>query len=71
MNLPEQMIARVTSRMGLTRVDFKAYTRDQLKTIILQRLKDLKAFEPSAVEYASAKVAYVSGDARRALEICR
>jgi Cdc6-like AAA superfamily ATPase len=31
----------------------------------------LKVFEEGAVEYAARKVSAISGDARRALEVCR
>jgi origin recognition complex subunit 1 len=71
MNLPEQMMARVNSRLGMTRVDFPAYTRNQLEVIIKLRLEGLDAFDSSAVNLVAAKVAFISGDARRALEICR
>lgn len=34
-------------------------------------MKGLKAFEEDAIQLAARKVAAVSGDARRALDICR
>ncbi|KAJ6409144.1 hypothetical protein OIU84_008776 [Salix udensis] len=43
----------------------------QLQEIISSRLKGIDAFEKQAIEFASRKVAAISGDARRALEICR
>ncbi|XP_025810599.1 origin of replication complex subunit 1 isoform X1 [Panicum hallii] len=45
-------------------------TRNQSE-IITSRLKGIDAFEEQAIEFASRKVAAMSGDARRALEICR
>ncbi|KAL5984373.1 Origin recognition complex, subunit 1 [Asimina triloba] len=45
-------------------------TRNQSE-IISSRLKGIDAFENQAIEFASRKVAAISGDARRALEICR
>ena len=55
----------------MTKVDFKAYTREQLEVIIRSRLSGLSIFDETAVNFCATKVAYVSGDARRALEICR
>ena len=59
--------------LGLIRITFAGYTYDQLITIIQSRLHGLAddVFDPDAIQFASRKVAAVSGDARRALEICR
>ena len=56
---------------GLTRMTFQPYTFKQLQTIVLSRMKGLKAFDEDAIQLAARKVAAVSGDARRALDICR
>ncbi|WOK92752.1 origin of replication complex subunit 1-like [Canna indica] len=71
MDLPEKLLPRISSRMGIQRLCFGPYTYQQLQEIISSRLKGLDAFEEQAVEFASRKVAAMSGDARRALEICR
>ena len=72
MDLPERAFAgRVASRIGLTRTIFQPYSFRQLQTIIQDRLKKILAFDPEAIELVSRKVAAVSGDARRALDICR
>ena len=72
MDLPERLLSnKVASRLGLTRVDFKMYTYEQLSEIIQSRIADLGVFDSSAVEFSARKVAAVSGDARRALDICR
>ncbi|KAL4236627.1 Origin recognition complex [Mactra antiquata] len=72
MDLPERiMMKRVSSRLGLTRMTFQPYTFKQLQTIVLSRMKGLKAFDEDAIQLAARKVAAVSGDARRALDICR
>jgi len=71
MNLPEHMQNRVQSRLGLSRILFKPYTNQQLETIITTRLQGLDAFDASAVSFCSKRIASVSGDARRALELCR
>ncbi|KAG1657258.1 Origin recognition complex subunit 1 [Nymphon striatum] len=72
MDLPERlMLNRVSSRLGLTRMTFHPYTYKQLQTIVTSRMSDLKAFDPDAVQLVSRKIAAVSGDARRALDVCR
>jgi origin recognition complex subunit 1 len=58
---------------GLTRITFPGYTHDQLMQIIQSRLEGVPGniVHPDAVQFAARKVAAVSGDARRALDICR
>ncbi|GJP58153.1 hypothetical protein CLOP_g22024 [Closterium sp. NIES-67] len=70
-DLPERLLPRIASRMGLHRVPFSPYTRDQIETIVAARLQACQLFAPRAIELAARKVASVSGDVRRALEICR
>jgi len=59
--------------LGLTRITFPGYTHDQLMQIIQSRLEGVPGniVHPDAVQFAARKVAAVSGDARRALDICR
>ncbi|KAI9782535.1 MAG: Origin recognition complex, subunit 1 [Candelina submexicana] len=74
MDLPERTLSnKISSRLGLTRITFPGYTHDQLMKIIQSRLEGVpgKIVDPDAVQFASRKVAAVSGDARRALDICR
>ncbi|XP_015211125.2 origin recognition complex subunit 1 isoform X1 [Lepisosteus oculatus] len=72
MDLPERiMINRVASRLGLTRLSFQPYTFKQLQQIITSRLNRVRAFEEDALQLVSRKVAALSGDARRCLDICR
>ncbi|OBS60532.1 hypothetical protein A6R68_08339, partial [Neotoma lepida] len=72
MDLPERiMMNRVSSRLGLTRMSFQPYSHSQLKQILVSRLKHLKAFEDDAIQLVARKVAALSGDARRCLDICR
>ncbi|TSL22053.1 Origin recognition complex subunit 1 [Bagarius yarrelli] len=56
---------------GLTRMSFQPYTFKQLQQIITSRLNRVKAFEEDALQLVSRKVAALSGDARRCLDICR
>ncbi|XP_022185640.2 origin recognition complex subunit 1 [Nilaparvata lugens] len=72
MDLPERTLkGKVTSRMGLTRLTFQPYTHHQLQEIVMNRLIGNDSFHPDAVQLVARKVAAVSGDARRALDICR
>merc|ERR1719339_339917 len=72
MDLPERvMINRVSSRLGLTRQVFQPYTHTQLQTIVTSRLEGLSIFQQDAIQLVARKVASLSGDARRALDICR
>ena len=61
------------SELGLARITFPGYTYPQLMKIIQSRLEDVPGniVDPDAIQFASRKVAAVSGDARRVLDICR
>ncbi|KFY36282.1 hypothetical protein V494_05159 [Pseudogymnoascus sp. VKM F-4513 (FW-928)] len=74
MDLPERTLSnKISSRLGLTRITFPGYNHEQLMKIIESRLEGVPGgvVESDAVQFASRKVAAVSGDARRALDICR
>eukprot|EP01117_Protostelium_nocturnum_P017122 TRINITY_DN6916_c0_g1_i3.p1 TRINITY_DN6916_c0_g1~~TRINITY_DN6916_c0_g1_i3.p1 ORF type:complete len:339 (-),score=59.59 TRINITY_DN6916_c0_g1_i3:39-1055(-) len=71
MNLLDMMVPRVASRVGKRRIMFNPYHKEQLTEIIHSRLQDIHAFDMNAIKFAAARVASVSGDARRALELCR
>ncbi|KAK8250497.1 P-loop containing nucleoside triphosphate hydrolase protein [Phyllosticta capitalensis] len=74
MDLPERTLSnKISSRLGLTRITFPGYTHEQLMSIIQSRLANVPGniVHPDAIQFASRKVAAVSGDARRALDICR
>ncbi|KAG2732002.1 hypothetical protein G9P44_004419 [Scheffersomyces stipitis] len=79
LDLPERVLSnKISSRLGLARVEFHAYSYDQLGEIIAQRLKMLTeqskqkvAIKDDAVGFASRNVSRVRGDARRVLSICR
>ena len=74
MDLPERTLSnKISSRLGLTRITFPGYTHTQLMAIISARLGNVPGnlVDPDAVQFAARKVAAVSGDARRALDICR
>ncbi|CUM47119.1 unnamed protein product [Debaryomyces fabryi] len=79
MDLPERVLSnKISSRLGLRRIQFIGYTFEQLGSIIKHRLDMLTKqnkrkviINSDAIGFASRKVASVSGDARRALTICR
>ncbi|CAI5758771.1 unnamed protein product [Candida verbasci] len=79
MDLPERNLSnKISSRLGLRRIQFKGYTFDQLAKIIEHRLEMISRthkkkviIKKDAIGFAARKVASVSGDARRALNICR
>ncbi|KAI9669931.1 MAG: Origin recognition complex, subunit 1 [Alyxoria varia] len=73
MDLPERTLSnKISSRLGLSRITFQGYSHTQLMKIIECRLEGAASFvDKDAIQFASRKVAQVSGDARRALDICR
>lgn len=74
MDLPERTLSnKISSRLGLTRITFPGYKHTDLMEIISSRLSNIPGniVDPDAIQFASRKVAAVSGDARRALDICR
>ncbi|CAK7269167.1 Origin recognition complex, subunit 1 [Sporothrix epigloea] len=74
MDLPERTLSnKISSRLGLTRITFPGYNHEQLMKIIQSRLEGVAGatVDHDAIQFASRKVAAVSGDARRALDICR
>lgn len=77
MDLPERLLTnKISSRLGLSRIQFTSYSYNQLSEIIKHRLEQLSKdnenliIAKDAIEFASRKVASVSGDARRSLMIC-
>eukprot|EP00884_Botryococcus_braunii_P008272 jgi/Botrbrau1/17446/Bobra.0054s0035.1 len=74
MDLPERLLPRIASRLGGRRIAFQPYTTAQLEQIVADRLSSagvVSVFEPLAIKYAARKVAAVSGDVRRLLELLR
>ena len=56
---------------------FPAYSRDEINTIITSRLEsvpkhqDQIVIQPGAIRFLSAKISALSGDVRKALDVCR
>ncbi|CAK9302861.1 unnamed protein product [Gordionus sp. m RMFG-2023] len=78
MDLPEKLLSgRIQSRLGLDRITFQPYNHSQLQEIITSRLKqchtkgNIPVFKPDCIQLIARKVAALTGDARKALEMCR
>ncbi|GAU92780.1 hypothetical protein RvY_04820 [Ramazzottius varieornatus] len=72
MDLPERipLMARIESRLGMQRLAFQPYSREQLEKVVWYHLKDVN-LDAEALVLASARVASITGDARRVLNITR
>lgn len=70
-DLPHLLMPKVHSRLGLQKLHFQPYSHEQIYEIIADRLRDLPAFGAGAIEICARKIASVSGDVRRALQVCR
>lgn len=72
MDLPERMLPRLGSRLGLNRLVYPPYTRDQIETILKLTLdQSVYKLSDAALRLCAAKIGAVSGDVRRATELCR
>jgi len=74
MDLPERFMLKFSSRIAFTRLSFQPYNFRELEQIVRSRMLDSdnsNVFEPDALQLICRKVAALSGDARRVLDICR
>ena len=74
MDLPERELSnKITSRLGSNRINFTPYDKNQLIEILTTRMEGFgdTVFAKDAIGLVAGKVAGVTGDARRALDICR
>lgn len=71
LDLPEMFMARISSRIGNTRLVFSPYTSAEINEIILQRVAKADLFDHHAIQFISKKVALISSDIRKTLNICR
>lgn len=75
--LPEKMSTRVQSRIGGNRCYFKSYNVEDTMTILKTRLGMLDGspgylvFEEDAIKFAARKTANISGDIRKAFQMCK
>lgn len=56
MDLPERLLPRIQSRIGLGRIVFPPYTREQVEVIVSERVRKLGVFDRGAVEMCARKV---------------
>ncbi|KAF9022267.1 P-loop containing nucleoside triphosphate hydrolase protein [Hymenopellis radicata] len=77
-DLPERvMTGRVRSRLGMVRTNFTPYSIAQLTEIVSSRLESVKregdpeVINRDAIKLAASRVANLTGDARRILDVCR
>ena len=56
MDLPEKLLPRISSRLGIQRLCFGPYNYQQLQEIISTRLTGIDVFDKQAIEFASRKV---------------
>ena len=74
MDLPERLMPRVASRLGLARLNYLPYQKDQIRQVLTERLREAnaeKVFSDQAIVFCAQKVANTSGDIRTALHMCR
>lgn len=76
LDLTDRILPRLQAKCELkpTLMHFKPYTKQQISDIILARLNQANAsnvFAPSAIQLLAGKVAAISGDIRKALDISR
>jgi Cdc6-like AAA superfamily ATPase len=71
LDLPERLMPKIVSRIGNNRLSFKPYLKDELIKILEIRLERFNFFSIEALKYCCMKVASVSGDLRRILQICK
>jgi origin recognition complex subunit 1 len=71
MDLPERFLVKIKSRIGESRLVYQPYSRPQIEKIIKSRLTDKDIFNPDCIKMVSTKIASLSGDIRRALQVCR
>lgn len=72
MDLPERFLSKIRSRIGEKRLVYQPYNAQQIKIILESRLKgDGEVFSVDALRCVAEKVSSVSGDFRRALQVCK
>ncbi|KAM6295456.1 cell division control protein 6 homolog [Aegotheles albertisi] len=76
LDLTERRLARLSALpMGSPQLlHFPPYTREQLSAILQERLRQVDGdpvLDAAALQFCARKVSAVSGDARKALDICR
>jgi origin recognition complex subunit 1 len=73
MHLPSLLKPSVQSRLGKHRCYFKAYKTEDIVTILKDKVKhgSYEVFDEGAIMFAARKTSSMSGDLRKALQICK
>ena len=73
LNFQDNLKAKIKSRIGLSSVNFTPYTADNLRRILRLRLGPVNyaKFDTVSIEYASKKIANMSGDVRKFFQLCK
>ncbi|XP_069809914.1 cell division control protein 6 homolog [Dendropsophus ebraccatus] len=76
LDLTDRILPRLQARPGCKPqlLNFSPYTKDQIATILQDRLTQVSGdpvLDNAAIQFCARKVSAVSGDARKALDICR
>uniref|UniRef100_A0A8C8S824 Cell division control protein n=1 Tax=Pelusios castaneus TaxID=367368 RepID=A0A8C8S824_9SAUR len=76
LDLTDRILARLQARPKCKPqlLNFPPYTKEQIAFILQERLKQVsgdQVLDSTAVQFCARKVSAVSGDARKALDVCR
>lgn len=72
MDLPERFLGKIKSRIGQKRLVYQPYDAEQIKIILESRLQgEAHVFSEDALRLVSQKISSISGDLRRALQVCK
>lgn len=71
MDLPERFLVKIKSRIGESRLVYQPYSLSQIETIIKVRIAKKNLFMKDSIKIVARKISSLSGDIRRALQVCR
>ncbi|XP_036612943.1 cell division control protein 6 homolog [Trichosurus vulpecula] len=76
LDLTDRILPRLQARAKCRPqlVNFPPYTKEQIATILQDRLKQVSSdqvLDNAAIQFCARKISAVSGDARKALDVCR
>ena len=75
LNLPSRLKPSISSRLGSSRCDFKAYNENEFVTILTSKIQlektNYPVFSKDAIIFAARKVGCRTGDLRQELQICK
>ncbi|XP_034612135.1 cell division control protein 6 homolog [Trachemys scripta elegans] len=76
LDLTDRILARLQARPKCKPqlLNFSPYTKEQIASILQERLRQVsgaQVLDSTAIQFCARKVSAVSGDARKALDVCR